>query len=595
MPRPNETKSESPREIAGSPGAAAAPREGFVPGTGRPRARALPAAIVLLALSILLPSCAGRLDPEARRATQSYYWFLKSQYDELAHKDEEAVAALRKASEAAGEPYYLELETAKLLARNGRLDEARVRLDGAMAQNLDDPEPRLFAGYLASVAGRYPEAEKNYLEALRLDPKNEEAISYLGALYAESGRLDEASETFRDLSELSPASHLPDYFLGRVAQRKGDNARAARHFASSVAKKPDFVNALIELALINEQLGNARAAEKNYRQILRHRPDIQMAKARLARILVKAGKRSEAADLLDELAGAPQTGEDAALTIGLMFYEEGLFARAAGEFKRILRKEPESHKARYLLALTEARRGDIDAALEQLKNFPPRSELYADAALFRSSLLSSENRKLEALEALTEARRNDANSPMLLVATGRIMEEMDHLTQSRDLYLEGLKLFPDSPDVWFSLGVVEDRLGRKDECVKAMEKAVELDPGFADAINYIAYTYAEQKTNLKEALALAVRANTLKPDNGYYVDTLGWVYYQMKNFEKAFPLLEKASRLSGEDPLILEHLGDVLVKLGKPLLAAKAYSRALEQNHELPESIHEKLRNLESE
>jgi tetratricopeptide (TPR) repeat protein len=172
------------------------------------------------------------------------------------------------------------------------------------------------------------------------------------------------------------------------------------------------------------------------------------------------------------------------------------------------------------------------------------------------------------------------------------MEEMDHLTQSRDLYREGLKLFPDSADIYFSLGVVEDRLGRKKECLRAMVRAVELDPDFSEAINYIAYTYAEENMRLSDALALALRANTLHPENGNYIDTLGWVYYKMGDFLKALPLLERAVFLSDEDPLILEHLGDTFNKMGRSLDAINTYNKALEKNHESPEIINDKLRKL---
>jgi tetratricopeptide (TPR) repeat protein len=525
-------------------------------------------------------------------AVRSYYYFMKAQYEELARNDDHAVRSMQKASSEAGGPYYLELETAKMMARNGRMEEASEYVDRASAMRPGDPEPRLFAGYLASVSGQWQKAEENYLEALKLDPTNEEAVSFLGAMYAESGRLDEASAAFSRLGALTPGSYLPDYFLGRVALRRGDRAGAARHFELAVAKKPDFVESLIELALLNEQAGDLRAAERSYRQIIRHRPDITMAKARLTRILVKNGKRREAVALIEEVSGVSLGAEDAGITLGLMFLEDSLWEQASTEFAGVLRRDPGNTRARYLLAVTQSETGAVPQALENLGRIPYQSEEYVDAILYLASILSKENRRPEALAALAQARRSHPGSPMLMVATGRIMEEESRVAEALAVYREGIKLFPESAELFFALGAAEDRMGRRGECLAAMARAVELNPDFSEALNYLAYTWAEEERNLKEALTLALKANTLKPDNGYYLDTLGWVYFRMKDYAKALPLLERAAQVSGEDPVIMEHLGDVLGRAGRAGDARRAYGRALEKGHEHPETINEKLRQI---
>ncbi|MDR1037142.1 MAG: tetratricopeptide repeat protein [Deltaproteobacteria bacterium] len=545
-----------------------------------------------LALTLALSSSCVPAGGAGGAAVRSYYYFLKAQYEELARNDDAAVKSMQRATTEAGGPYYLELETAKMMARNGRMEEASGYVDRAAAMRPDDPEPRLFAGYLASVSGQWQRAEENYLEALKLDPTNEEAVSFLGAMYAESGRLDEASEAFSRLGTLTPGSYLPDYFLGRVALRQGDRREAARHFAAAVAKKPDFVESLIELALLNEQSGDLRAAERNYRQIIRHRPDITMAKARLTRILVKTGKRREALALIEEVSGTAMGGEDAGITLGLMFLEDSLWQQAAVEFSGVLKRDPQNSRARYLLAVTQGETGQVQQALENLGSVPYQSDEYVDAVLYQAAILSKENRRPEALAALAQARRSHPGAPMLLVASGRIMEEQERVAEALAVYREGVKLFPDSADLFFALGAAEDRLGHRSECLAAMARAVELNPEFSEALNYLAYTWAEEERNLKEALTLALKANNLRPDNGYYLDTLGWVYYRMNDFAKALPLLERAAQLSGDDPVVMEHLGDVLGRVGRSPEARRAYARAIEKGHEHPETINEKLKQI---
>ena len=109
-----------------------------------------------------------------------------------------------------------------------------------------------------------------------------------------------------------------------------------------------------------------------------------------------------------------------------------------------------------------------------------------------------------------------------------------------------------------------------------MKKVIALDPQNADALNHLGYTYAETGVKLNEAEELIQKAMELKPENGYITDSLGWVYYQKKEYLRAVKWLEKAHNLVPEDPIITEHLGDGYLKLNKKEDALRMYQRALE-------------------
>ena len=120
-------------------------------------------------------------------------------------------------------------------------------------------------------------------------------------------------------------------------------------------------------------------------------------------------------------------------------------------------------------------------------------------------------------------------------------------------------------------------------------------PENADALNYIGYTYAEQGINLDEAEALIKKALKLKPEDGYIIDSLGWVYFQKGNYKKAVKLLEKAVESNAEDAIIKEHLGDAYLKNNLNNKALEMYEKALElepQKQELQKKI-DTLRNSE--
>ena len=113
-----------------------------------------------------------------------------------------------------------------------------------------------------------------------------------------------------------------------------------------------------------------------------------------------------------------------------------------------------------------------------------------------------------------------------------------------------------------------------------MHKAIEINPSNAPALNYLGYTYAEVRHPPDEAEKLIKRALDIEPEDGFYIDSLGWVYYQQGEYRKRSSELERAVNLTGNDPTITEHLGDAYSKIGKPSDARRQYEDALKRTQE---------------
>ena len=94
-------------------------------------------------------------------------------------------------------------------------------------------------------------------------------------------------------------------------------------------------------------------------------------------------------------------------------------------------------------------------------------------------------------------------------------------------------------------------------------------------LNYYGYMLADRGVRLEEATSMIQRAVTQEPNNGAYLDSLGWAYYKQNKLTEAEEYLRKASRAQGHDPTILGHLGDVYVKLGQNERAAIYWERSL--------------------
>ncbi len=97
------------------------------------------------------------------------------------------------------------------------------------------------------------------------------------------------------------------------------------------------------------------------------------------------------------------------------------------------------------------------------------------------------------------------------------------------------------------------------------------------ALNYLGYMLADRDTRLEEALGYIRRAVALDPQNGAYLDSLGWAYYKMGNYDLAEENLRRASERINNDPTVHDHLGELYMKTGRLKLAAANWERSLEE------------------
>ncbi len=146
----------------------------------------------------------------------------------------------------------------------------------------------------------------------------------------------------------------------------------------------------------------------------------------------------------------------------------------------------------------------------------------------------------------------------------RINEQCDKAIKK---YENVSKLKANSGDVFRKLGICYEQTDQTQKAETAFSRALELNPNDSGALNYLGYWWADEGRNLKEAMELITKAVQLYPENGYYADSLGWVYFKIGNTKKAVTWLERAVELAPDDAVIHDHLGDVYWHLGRLLEA----------------------------
>jgi tetratricopeptide (TPR) repeat protein len=148
---------------------------------------------------------------------------------------------------------------------------------------------------------------------------------------------------------------------------------------------------------------------------------------------------------------------------------------------------------------------------------------------------------------------------------------------------------PEDDEVLYQIALLHGLAKRQDKALELMQKVLELNPENPHALNYIGYTWAERGERLDEAEQMLLRALELRPDDGYITDSLAWVYYMRARpllgsgktqdgralLEQARAKLDRAAQLTGGDPVVSEHLGDVYLLLEDKRRALEYYQEAI--------------------
>jgi len=260
----------------------------------------------------------------------------------------------------------------------------------------------------------------------------------------------------------------------------------------------------------------------------------------------------------------------------------------------------QQEKAQYWLGIarTHIAEKNWDGAqhlLEELLSLaPPNSEFYsqivtdlAQIHLFRGNVTRAREIYEEASEALPE----QPEYRYALARTYLREQEWDEAIALLDPLQAELE---NRPDVLFDLGHSYERAGQIENAENSFLRLLSLYPDHAGANNYLGYMLAERGERLSEAIRYIQKAVNADPENGAYLDSLGWVHYQMGNYREAMEWLMKAVTVEEEvlkqaNPnnerqmaalyenlqVIHEHAGDAAKAIGDLRRAREHYQRAL--------------------
>ncbi|MGH7814769.1 MAG: tetratricopeptide repeat protein [Candidatus Binataceae bacterium] len=482
----------------------------------------------------------------------------------------------------------LRMELATLYVHEGRLKDALPQAERAVALEPKSTGPLLLAAGINWALGHHAAAEKEYRAVLDLDPKNQEAFLYLGTLYAERKDFGRAKLTFDRMIALEPDNFLGYYYAGKVETSAGKYPAAANYYQKALSlvspTAPQAEMVLLDLALLNERQGLPQEAAIYYKRIAKLDPHNDLVLRRLAEIDLGQQKHSEALGELEQLEAIEANPAGTRTKIGRFYLEREDFGKAVIQFNLVLGAEPKNYRVCYYLGTAYFELGESRLADAAFEKIPPGGENYVDSRLQLAYLRDKDRKFGKAISALKQALAQKPGDPEIMSYLVGVYQEKKDYPPAIELAKKLVAQDPKNDKYRFMLGALYDQNQERNLGVEQMKAAIGLNPANAQALNYLGYTYAVERNHLDAAEQLVKRALEVSPNDGFYVDSLGWVYYQKGEYRRAVDQLERAVNLTNNDPTITEHLGDAYRKIGKIEAAGHEYRDALANSKE-PDQI----------
>jgi len=220
-----------------------------------------------------------------------------------------------------------------------------------------------------------------------------------------------------------------------------------------------------------------------------------------------------------------------------------------------------------------------ELANEAYKRVPRDHPNFHVAELGRGESLRRAGKTDAAVEVFAQLAQSHPDLPIVHVSAGDLYRQLEQFDKSAIAYDRALELYEEQDGsqwfVYYARAISHERLDNWEQAEADFRKALELNPGQPQVLNYLGYSMVEKQVNLDEALAMIQEAVAAQPNSGYIVDSLGWVLYRLGRYDEAIGHMERAAELEPVDPVVNDHLGDVLWSVGRFTEAEFQWKRAL--------------------
>lgn len=426
--------------------------------------------------------------------------------------------------------------------------------------------------------------------ALKLNPKDTDALEQLAQYYILAKKFNQAEKEFRTLLEIKPDNPEYLYALADLAKLQERYPEAIALYEKVYRLDPEAVVALEVAAKLAISIKSFKKAEALYQELCGQDSNNPAAWHIYANLAFLNNHNENGLAALQRLNDLNPGDAETVGRLGAILYEAGRLDSAGHFFEEALLIDSTNFVSYHFLATIYREKGDQEAAInisrEMIKRFPSQSQGYIDGAL---AYLETDlyQQTIELLTTVTDSFPNDFAIQFLL---GSCYHQLNQSEEAITFLERAVAINSESKSGLHALALAYDAVQRWQDSDRIYERLIQKDSTDAQAYNNYAYSLIERGEKLQYALKLSEISNRLAPDNAAYLDTIGWAYFMLGNFESARNYIDRSLGLDSSNAVVIEHSGDVYVKINQPENARSSYQQALDLDPD-----NERLKNKLSE
>jgi len=458
-----------------------------------------------------------------------------------------------------------------------------------------NPSNRSYHENLAEIFRRafeWDDAMREYQEVVRIDSDYQDAWYNLAQLY-QLKTPSKALETYQAiLSRFGPSW---DAYLqsAQVYSSSGMFDKAIEAMKGLLSLDPTNFEVKKTLGDTYLREDSVDAALRIYEELVELHPDDYVVRASIAHAYLVKRDYDDAKEQFDIVLRKDTLSADEQIQFGQVFVsfiqKDSAVAPIAHElFESIRLAYPNDWRPCWFLGAIANAIHDDSSALSNFEEVTKLANWNADGWIGVASVWFDKNEFQRTAEVLEEAEHYVRNEFRIYYLLGLAYQRLHRGIDAAESLERAVQLNDKNVDALGALALVYDELHRTEDSDSIYERALHIDAHNHLLLNNYGYSLSDRGIQLNRALKMVKEALDQQPNNTFYLDSMGWIYFRLGQYEEAERFIQKAIVLGTTSAAIYEHMGDVYSKLNQKEKALTSWKKALEldtSNQTLKEKI----------
>ena len=435
----------------------------------------------------------------------------------------------------------IHISIADAYRRLGRSKHAENHLRIAIDLDPEDLSSREMLGHIYLINRKYEMAEKEFLVLTSLDNDNDNYITILADLAKLQEKWLQSIDYYLRAHKINPQNYQAlenalQVCLGAELFKKAEST--CLMLVQSNPNNSNYWETYKQITAYNKNYNNTLLAISEIERL--DGPSLKLILEKSA-IKQEQNYNDEAIKYLYEAYELDSSNVEVIKRLVSIYLENENFIDAEIINNTLIRKFPDDPS------------GFINASIISLNNSKPQ-------------------KAIDYLKPNTEKFENNYSAHYIL---GTSYYQIDDFDNSEFHLKRALSIFPGSRNSKHTLAMIYDQNGLWIKSDSLYLELIATDSTDAQAYNNFAYSLVERNDNLELALEMSIIANRIQPKSAPYLDTLGWIYFMLEQYEKALEYVQKSYSLDNSNPVIVEHLADILKATDQISKANLIYMQAI--------------------